>query len=177
MKVKAILNIKVDENGKVSVSVDTDTKKDVSEKDASEKDVSEKNMSVIDILNSISIKDVVKKIKLVDRNAKEIDDAYGLTYWEFKKLLMEFDADYVINNLNNIDIAYEHIIPLVAMLPTSLVECGTKIIRMYNLDEIKNEIDLIEVINNADDKYKKKYMEILLTLYKWNPPYSIFTFE
>ena len=107
------------------------------------------------------------KIELVDRNAKLLKDAYGLSedeMLELEKKLSNIDFTDLTNNR-------EHVIPFLAQIDFDTICCASDIIGALEEIEIDSTVDLIEAICNVDEKLGKKYLSIILRIldYKYKP--------
>lgn len=100
------------------------------------------------------------KIKLINKEAKTIKDAYGLS----KKDLVKLDEilhDVYLEDITNIR---EHIIPLMNRIDFVTKNYIAEIIGDLEDIEIRRPVDLIETICNMDKDLSEKYISIIFRI-------------
>ena len=97
------------------------------------------------------------KIELVNRNARTLEEAYGLSEKEMEELV----ENVVSLELKDITNKREHLIPFIYLLDFRTLECAAYIISLLENVEIKNSVDLIETIYYVDEELGKKFIKII----------------
>ena len=100
------------------------------------------------------------KIKLVNKNAKTIKDAYELT--DAKLLGLKIKCLNIDNsNLTN---TYEHVIPILSILDSNTMLSTIYIIRLLEDVDIRSVVDLVEFICGLEKTRGVKYLKMILLL-------------
>ena len=100
------------------------------------------------------------EIKLANKYAETIKDAYKLTSVEMLTLKIRF-LNVDNSNINN---TYEHVIPILDTIDYNTVLSAIYIIRTLEEVDIRSVVDLVEFICSIEKTRGVKYLKMILLL-------------